>query len=107
MLGAGAVLAEAAIYALGVPWLAFAYLGGNFSRAAAVGLLPLPSRRSPQGRGGDRGYPHRRRAGSAAGSPSRSGDMLPADVSARAGKGDGPGFERIRGVDTRSGPGAH
>ena len=39
-LGAGAVLAEAAIYALGVPWLAFAYLGGDFSRAAAVGFLP-------------------------------------------------------------------
>ena len=40
-LSAGALLAEAAIYALGVPWLAFAYLRGSLSHAAAVGLLPF------------------------------------------------------------------
>jgi biotin transport system substrate-specific component len=40
MLGAGAVLAEAAIYALGVPWLAFVYLGGSLSRAATAGFFP-------------------------------------------------------------------
>jgi biotin transport system substrate-specific component len=41
VLSVGALLAEAAVYALGVPWLAFAYLGGNLSHAAAVGLLPF------------------------------------------------------------------
>lgn len=40
VLAAGALLAEAAIYALGLPWLAFGYLGGSFGRAAAAGLFP-------------------------------------------------------------------
>lgn len=40
LLVAGAVLAEIAIYACGVPWLAVAYAGGSLSRAAAVGLVP-------------------------------------------------------------------
>ncbi len=40
VLAAGAVVAEAVIYALGVPWLAFGYLGGSFSRAASAGFFP-------------------------------------------------------------------
>ena len=39
-LAAGALLAEAAIYALGVPWLAAAYTGGSLRHAVVVGLLP-------------------------------------------------------------------
>jgi biotin transport system substrate-specific component len=39
-LVAGAVLAEVAVYALGVPWLAVAYAGGSFGQAVAVGLVP-------------------------------------------------------------------
>jgi len=41
VLGAGAVLAEAAIYAFGVPWLAFVLFGGSISRAAAAGFFPF------------------------------------------------------------------
>jgi biotin transport system substrate-specific component len=40
LLAAGAVLAEIAIYALGVPWLAFAYTGGSLSQAVTVGAVP-------------------------------------------------------------------
>jgi len=39
-LVAGTVLAEAAVYAFGVPWLAVAYAGGSLGRAIAVGLVP-------------------------------------------------------------------
>lgn len=39
-LAAGAIAAEAAIYSLGVPWLAFAYTGGSLRQAVAVGLAP-------------------------------------------------------------------
>ena len=40
VLSAGALLAEAAVYALGVPWLALAYLGGSLGRAATAGFYP-------------------------------------------------------------------
>lgn len=40
VLGAGAVLAGAAIYCLGVPWLAL-FTGGSLSRAVAVGAVPF------------------------------------------------------------------
>ena len=40
LLAAGALLAEAAIYALGLPWLAVGYTGGDFARAAAAGAAP-------------------------------------------------------------------
>ncbi|MBN1631623.1 MAG: biotin transporter BioY [Thermoleophilia bacterium] len=36
----GAALAEAAIYTLGVSWLAVAYAGGDLRQAVAVGLVP-------------------------------------------------------------------
>jgi biotin transport system substrate-specific component len=40
LLAAGAMLAGAAIYAMGVPWLAL-FTGGSLSRAAAVGAAPF------------------------------------------------------------------
>ena len=40
LLAGGAVLAEAAIYLVGVPWLAVAYTGGDLSRAMAIGAVP-------------------------------------------------------------------
>ena len=40
LLAGGAVLAEASVYALGLPWLAVAYTGGDLARAAAVGAVP-------------------------------------------------------------------
>jgi biotin transport system substrate-specific component len=40
VLVAGALLAETAIYAFGVPWLAAVYTGGSLSRAVAVGAFP-------------------------------------------------------------------
>jgi biotin transport system substrate-specific component len=40
VLAAGAVLAGAAIYALGVPWLAL-FTGGSLRHAAAVGAVPF------------------------------------------------------------------
>jgi biotin transport system substrate-specific component len=39
-LAAGAILAGAAIYAVGVPWLAL-FAGGSLGRAAAVGAAPF------------------------------------------------------------------
>lgn len=39
-LALGALLAETAIYVLGVPWLAAVYTGGSLSRAFAVGAIP-------------------------------------------------------------------
>jgi biotin transport system substrate-specific component len=40
LLGAGAIVAEAAIYAVGLPWLAVLYTGGDLARATAVGAVP-------------------------------------------------------------------
>jgi biotin transport system substrate-specific component len=40
LLSVGALLAEAAIYLCGVPWLAVAYTGGDLGRALAVGAVP-------------------------------------------------------------------
>jgi len=40
VLAAGTVLAESAIYACGVPWLAVVYAGGDLGRALAVGAVP-------------------------------------------------------------------
>jgi biotin transport system substrate-specific component len=40
VLAAGALLAEAAIYAVGLPWLAFLYTGGDLVKAASVGAVP-------------------------------------------------------------------
>jgi biotin transport system substrate-specific component len=40
LLALGAVAAEAALYAVGVPWLAVGYFGGSLSRAASAGLFP-------------------------------------------------------------------
>ncbi len=40
LLATGAVLAEVAIYAVGLPWLAVLYTGGDLGRAAAVGAVP-------------------------------------------------------------------
>ena len=40
LLAAGAMLAGAAIYAMGLPWLAL-FTGGSLSRAAAVGAAPF------------------------------------------------------------------
>jgi biotin transport system substrate-specific component len=40
VLAAGALLAEAAIYVVGLPWLAVFYTGGDLVRAAAVGAVP-------------------------------------------------------------------
>jgi biotin transport system substrate-specific component len=40
LLATGTLLAEIAIYALGVPWLAMAYAGGSLGQAVAVGLVP-------------------------------------------------------------------
>jgi biotin transport system substrate-specific component len=40
VLGAGAIVAEAAIYAVGLPWLAVFYTGGDLAHAAAVGAVP-------------------------------------------------------------------
>jgi biotin transport system substrate-specific component len=39
LLAAGALLAELAIYAVGLPWLGL-YMGGDLVRAAAVGAVP-------------------------------------------------------------------
>lgn len=39
-LSAGAVLAEIAIYACGVPWLATVHTGGDLGRALALGAVP-------------------------------------------------------------------
>jgi biotin transport system substrate-specific component len=39
-LTAGGLLAEIAIYVVGVPWLATVYAGGSLSRAIAVGAVP-------------------------------------------------------------------
>jgi biotin transport system substrate-specific component len=40
MLAIGALLAEASIYAVGIPWLAAVYTGGDLGRAATVGAVP-------------------------------------------------------------------
>jgi biotin transport system substrate-specific component len=40
LLVAGALLAETSIYAVGLPWLAILYTGGDLARAAAVGAVP-------------------------------------------------------------------
>jgi biotin transport system substrate-specific component len=40
LLALGAVLAEASIYAVGLPWLAGLYTGGDLAKAAAVGAVP-------------------------------------------------------------------
>jgi biotin transport system substrate-specific component len=39
-LAIGAILAEVSLYALGVPWLAFVYTGGDLVQAAAIGAVP-------------------------------------------------------------------
>jgi biotin transport system substrate-specific component len=40
LLAAGALLAEMAIYAVGVPWLAVAYTGGDLGQALSFGAYP-------------------------------------------------------------------
>ena len=40
LLAAGALLAELAVYAVGLPWLGFLYTGGDLVQAAAVGAVP-------------------------------------------------------------------
>lgn len=40
LLAAGALLAEASIYVVGLPWLAVLYTGGDLARAATVGAVP-------------------------------------------------------------------
>jgi len=40
LLGAGVLLAEVAVYAVGVPWLAL-FTGGGLSRAVSVGAVPF------------------------------------------------------------------
>jgi biotin transport system substrate-specific component len=40
LLAVGTLLAEIAIYALGVPWLAIAYTEGSLRQAVAVGVIP-------------------------------------------------------------------
>jgi biotin transport system substrate-specific component len=40
LLATGAIVAEAAIYAVGLPWLAVLVTGGDLARAAAVGAVP-------------------------------------------------------------------
>lgn len=39
-LAVGALLAEISLYALGVPWLAFIYTGGDLVKAATIGAVP-------------------------------------------------------------------
>lgn len=41
LLSAGCLLAEVSMYALGVPWLALVYLGGDFGQAVTVGAVPF------------------------------------------------------------------
>lgn len=40
LLAVGAILAEGAIYAVGLPWLAVVYLGGDIGRAFTAGFCP-------------------------------------------------------------------
>ncbi len=40
MLASGALLAEAAVYLVGVPWLAVVYTSGSLSKAVAAGAVP-------------------------------------------------------------------
>lgn len=41
LLSVGCLLAEVSIYALGVPWLALIYCGGDFGQAVTVGVVPF------------------------------------------------------------------